>query len=138
MRRNSALLAGTVCLVIASGAYGKPIVLKCDVAAGASQGGIVNALYFLQFEPGLAEGQVIDGLIKHETGGMIAMKVIGDAANRTDFSWRFRAKTSSGAIFPVIFKATYFKADKSFVVSGTISGGNYVGSAEGRGSCKAQ
>ena len=118
-------------------AEAKPQVLVCTVNAGAAQNGIVTKTYLLVFEPGTAEGVVLDGLIKHETGDSIPMKV-KDAANRTDFSWKFKAKDRVGVVVPLIFRATYMKADKSFIVTGSVGGGEYRGDGSARGNCKQE
>ena len=133
-----AVSAGIWALVLGAAplaAAAKPQVWVCDVNAAVADGGLMQPRYLIRYEPGAATAEVFDGLIKEMVGKPVTAKAKDDV-NRTVFSWKFIAKAQGGISVPVVFTGALNKADLSFRIQGTVSGGEYRGGGGADGVCK--
>lgn len=108
--------------------------LECTIATNAGSGGYVTETYFFDYDGATGKAVAADGWIQELNGGPLDVKLSENTAKKAVFSWSLNFTNSTGQITRMLYRAAYFKGDKSITVRATPSG--YSNSFEGRGRCK--
>ncbi len=128
--RSLALLA-----FLAFPSMSQALTLECRIAKSSAGGGYITELYVLQHDEASDEAIVSDGLILYYNKEQpMKAKVSDDTANKLVLSWNVQMTNGTGQMTKMMFRASYFKTNKSMIVR-AVPGG-YSNSFEGRGSCK--
>jgi hypothetical protein len=116
---------------------GFSLTLECNIPKSNAGGGYITDLYVFQYDEDSGKAIVADGLIYYYNDEQpVAAKVTEDTAKKLVFSWNVQLTTNTGQMTKMLFRASYFKADKSVTVR-AVPGGGYANDFEGRGKCKA-
>lgn len=115
---------------------GFSLTLECKVPKSNAGGGYVSDLYVFQYDEAMGTAFVADGLIYYYNDDQpVTAKVTDDTAKKLVLSWNVQITNSTGQMTKMLFRASYFKADKSVTIR-AVPGGGYANDFEGRGKCK--
>ncbi len=106
-----------------------------DCTMGATSGGYVTDRYIFSYDPDKGEIEIIDALIKHEIGEPISAKLSSNTNKKLGFGWSVNLSNNVGQSARILYRAAYFKENSNFTVTGTVGGGEYIGSWTARGNC---
>jgi hypothetical protein len=111
------------------------LTLECTVDNTIAGGGYITDLYILQYDEASGQAIVSDGLILYfnEEQPMKA-KVSSDTANKLVLTWDVQLTNSTGQMTRMLFRASYFKTNKTLLVRAVPSG--FSDNFEGRGNCR--
>lgn len=110
------------------------LTLDCAMQSRGSNGGYLTERYIFEHTESSAEAVVSDALILYFNKVPIAAKVTEDSQNKLVMTWDVTLTNNTGQTTRMLFRAAYFKADKSVLIRAVPSG--YIDIFEARGKCK--
>lgn len=128
-----------LCIVMAVGGLfavaAQAETLECRIAPTSAAGDYVTETYVFDYDGATGRAIASDGWIQHLNGAPMDVKLSEDTAVKSVFSWALNFTNSVGQQTKMLYRAAYFKGDKSVTVRATPSG--YTNSFEGRGTCRS-
>jgi hypothetical protein len=111
------------------------VTLDCAMQSLGGNSGYLTERYIFQHNESSAKAVVSDALILYFNKAPIAAKVTEDTQKKLVLTWDVTLTNSTGQTTRMLFRAAYFKADKSVIVRAVPSG--YSDNFEARGKCKS-
>lgn len=112
------------------------LTLECKLPKSSAGGGYVTEIYVFDYDESGDKALVSDGLIYYYNNEQpLAAKVSEDTARKLVFTWNVQMTNSTGQMTKMLFRASYFKAEKTVIVR-AVPGGGFTNNFEGRGKCK--
>lgn len=113
------------------------LTLECNITKSSAGGGYITDVYYFDYDEDKGKAYVSDALIYYfnDEQPMVA-KVSEDTARKLVFSWNVQMTNGTGQMAKMLFRASYFKSEKTVTVR-AVPGGGYSDNFESRGKCKA-
>jgi hypothetical protein len=128
------VLAAT--LALSAGAVNARTIL-CSTDAGRAQGGWISDKYLFEFDLATGVATALDGVADYYEGGPVRADLGGSEDKKVTFSWLINAKSKSGQLTKMQYRASWFPSKNKLTVRG-IPGAGYAGGFQASGTCEVK